>query len=53
LSGINPALREDVELFGALLRGENAIHGIHNQGLRQLLVGESRDPALSMASGLS
>jgi hypothetical protein len=44
--GFNPALKEDVELFAALLRGENAIHGIRNQGLRQLLFGDSPDIAL-------
>jgi hypothetical protein len=44
--GFNPALKEDVELFAALLRGEHAIHGIRNQSLRELLFGESRDPAL-------
>lgn len=44
--GFNPALVEDVKLFAALLRGENSIHGIRNQGLRQLLFGDSRDPTL-------
>lgn len=44
--GFNPALKEDVELFAALLRGENAIHGIRNQALRELLFGDSPDPSL-------
>lgn len=44
--GFNPALKNDVELFVALLRGEHAIHGIRNQDIRRQLFGDPRNPAL-------
>ena len=44
--GFNPALKEDVELFATLLRGEHAIHGIRNRDVRRELFGESRTSVL-------
>jgi len=37
--GFNPAVKDDVALFAAVLRGEHAIHGFKNEDVRRQLCG--------------
>jgi hypothetical protein len=43
-AGFNPARREDVRLFGAVLDGAQALHGFRNADVRRSLYGESQHP---------
>jgi hypothetical protein len=43
-AGFNPARREDVRLFQAVLSGENLLRGFRNAEIRRAMWGESRDP---------
>jgi len=41
--GFNPAAKEDIRLFEAILRGEHTIHGFRNRDLRALLLPQPID----------
>jgi hypothetical protein len=43
-AGFNPARRDDIRLFSAVLSGEHLLRGFRNAEIRQALWGESRDP---------
>jgi len=43
-AGFNPARREDVRVFQAVLRGENCLRGFRNAEVRRRLFGESPCP---------
>jgi hypothetical protein len=43
-AGFNPARRQDVRLFGAVLDGRGALHGFRNADIRRALYGEAREP---------
>jgi hypothetical protein len=45
-AGFNPARRQDVRLFAAVLRGEHLLQGFRNAAIRRLLYGEAKDPGL-------
>ena len=42
-AGFNPARREDIKLFQAVLAGEHHLRGFRNADIRQALGGETRD----------
>lgn len=42
-AGFNPARREDVQLFQAVLSGDHLLRGFRNVDIRQALWGESKD----------
>ena len=44
-AGFNPARRDDVQFFRAVLRGEHELQGFRNAHLRRLLQLDDRDPA--------
>lgn len=44
-AGFNPARRDDVRLFEAILDGNHLVRGFRNADLRRLLHGETTDPA--------
>jgi hypothetical protein len=44
-AGFNPARREDVRLFAAVLDGAQALRGFRNADIRRQLYGDSPDPA--------
>jgi len=44
-SGFNPARRDDVRLFQAVLSGVYELRGFHNSDIRKSLVRDSRDPS--------
>lgn len=44
-AGFNPARREDVQFFRAVLRGEHELKGFRNADVRRLLHLDDRDPA--------
>lgn len=44
-AGFNPARREHVELFRALLDGKHQINGFHNADIRRALHPQAREPA--------
>jgi hypothetical protein len=44
VAGFNPARREDVQLFRAILRGEHAIKGFRNADIRRLYFPEAATP---------
>jgi hypothetical protein len=43
-AGFNPACREDIQLFRAVLRGEHELHGFRNADIRRLLLLDDKDP---------
>jgi hypothetical protein len=43
-AGFNPARRQDVKLFQAVLAGDHHLRGFRNADIRQALWGETRDP---------
>jgi hypothetical protein len=43
-AGFNPARRDDVRLFKAVLSGDHLLHGFHNADIRALLWPETADP---------
>src|SRR5947209_138527 len=44
-AGFNPARRDDVRLFQAVLDGAQALHGLRNADVRRSLYGQSQHPA--------
>jgi hypothetical protein len=44
-AGFNPARREDIQFFRAVLHGEHQLRGFRNADLRRILHGDDRDPA--------
>ena len=43
-AGFNPARREDVQFFRAVLRGEHELRGFRNADLRRILGHDDHDP---------
>jgi hypothetical protein len=43
-AGFNPARREDVALFRAILQGDHLLHGFRNGHIRQQLFAATEDP---------
>ena len=44
-AGFNPARRDDVRLFQAVLSGAHELRGFHNSDIRKSLLRDSRDPS--------
>jgi len=44
-AGFNPARRDDVRLFQAVLSGDHELRGFHNSDIRKSLLRDSRDPS--------
>jgi hypothetical protein len=42
-AGFNPARRQDVQLFQAVLRGEHLLHGFRNADIRRVLYGQAKE----------
>jgi len=45
-AGFNPARRQDIHLFQAVLRGEHLLHGFRNADIRRIVKGEVQDPVV-------
>ena len=45
-AGFNPASREDVRLFEAVLHGDHLLRGFYNRDIRQLLALDDKQPHL-------
>jgi hypothetical protein len=43
-AGFNPARRQDIALFSAVLQGGQALQGFRNADIRQALYGQTKDP---------
>lgn len=42
-AGFNPACRQDIRFFHAVLDGNHLLHGLRNRDVRRVLYGEARD----------